>query len=71
MSEEKQSIFQKEITLGKVFPDKSKEGFYTEFGSLLESGIDIQRALQLLIEEQEKKKIMEAMIISHNDIWNF
>lgn len=57
MSEEKQSIFQKEITLGKVFPDKSKEGFYTEFGSLLESGIDIQRALQLLIEEQEKKNI--------------
>lgn len=61
MSEEKQNIFQREIALGKVFPDKSKEGFYNEFSSLLESGIDIQRALQLLIEEQQKKKVKAVL----------
>lgn len=61
MSEEKQNIFQREINLGKVFPDKSKEGFYNEFGSLLESGIDIQRALQLLIDEQQKKKVKAVL----------
>lgn len=51
------NIFQREIKFGKVFSDKSKENFYNEFGSLLESGIDIQRALSILIEEQDKKKL--------------
>ncbi|MFK7784161.1 MAG: hypothetical protein AB8B56_03535, partial [Crocinitomicaceae bacterium] len=58
---EKQSIFQREIKLGKAFPDKAKENFYTEFSSLLESGIDIQRALSILIEEQESKKVHEIL----------
>ncbi len=57
MSESKQNIFQREVNFGKVFSDKSKEGFYDEFRSLLESGIDIQRSLELLIEEQPKKKV--------------
>lgn len=58
---EKQSIFQREIKLGKAFPDKAKENFYTEFSSLLESGIDIQRALSILIEEQESKRINDIL----------
>lgn len=57
MKEEKTSFFQREITLGRAFTDKAKESFYNEFTSLLESGIDIQRALSILIEEQEKKRI--------------
>lgn len=57
MKEEKKSLFQRELTLGKVFTDKAKESFYNEFTSLLESGIDMQRALSILIEEQEKKRI--------------
>lgn len=55
------SFFQREIKLGKAFPDKLKEGFYTEFTSLLESGIDIQRALNLLVEEQENKKVLAIL----------
>lgn len=55
------SFLQKELSFGKVFPDKQKESFYTEFASLLESGIAIQRALSLLIEEQEKKKILGVL----------
>lgn len=61
MDKEKKNIFQYEIKLGKVFTDKDKESFYNEFHSLLDSGIDIQRALAILIEEQEKKKI-EAIL---------
>ncbi len=63
MSEEK-NIWQREISLGKTFPDKAKEEFYKEFSSLLDSGIDIQRTLSILIEEQSNKKtlaILEAI----------
>lgn len=59
--EETKNFFQKEIKLGKAFSDKDKEGFYNEFCSLLDSGVDIQRALSILIEEQPKKKI-EAIL---------
>jgi len=55
------SILQREIRLGKTFPDASKEGFYTEFHSLLESGIDLQRAFQLLVDEQENKRVKEVL----------
>jgi type IV pilus assembly protein PilC len=58
---EQQSILQREIRLGKVFPDKAKDGFYTEFHSLLDSGIDMQRALQLLVDEQENKRIRQVL----------
>lgn len=61
MSEAPKNILQREIRLGKVFPDKAKENFYNEFTSLLESGVDIQRALSILIEEQEKKKLAAIM----------
>ena len=67
MTDKKQNIFQREIKFGKVFPDKAKESFYNEFSTLLESGIDIQRALSILIEEQEKKNlivVLEEMLAS-------
>lgn len=60
MSEGK-NIWQKEISLGKAFPDKTKEEFYKEFSSLLDSGIDIQRSLSILIEEQQKKKVVAIL----------
>ncbi|MCE3297041.1 MAG: hypothetical protein K0R65_2755 [Crocinitomicaceae bacterium] len=55
--EQKPGLFQRELTIGKAFTDKAKESFYNEFTSLLESGVDMQRALSILIEEQEKKRI--------------
>lgn len=56
MSEPK-NILQKELAFGKTFNDKSKEEFYKEFSSLLSNGIDIQRTLAILIEEQSKAKV--------------
>ncbi len=52
MKEPNKNIFQRELKFGKAFPDKAKESFYNEFSTLLDSGVDIQRALSILIEEQ-------------------
>lgn len=60
MSEQK-NIWQREISIGKAFPDKAREEFYKEFGTLLDSGIDIQRTLSILIEEQGNKKILAIL----------
>lgn len=64
---EQKSFFQKEIVLTKTFPDKAKEEFYKEFSSLLSSGIDIQRTLSILIEEQSKEKLVIVLegILEH------
>ena len=58
MSKGKQNFFQKDISFKKTFSDKTKEEFYGEFGSLLGNGIDIQRALTILIEEQTNQKVI-------------
>lgn len=50
----------KDIHIGKVLNDKTKEHFYSEFSALLEAGMDIQRALELLIDEQDKKRKKEV-----------
>lgn len=51
------NVLNKEITLfGNIVPDKIKEGFYAELGTLLEAGVDIKTALEIISEEQEKKK---------------
>ncbi len=55
---EKKNIWQTEVSFGKKFSDKAKEEFYKEFSNLLESGIDIQRTLTILIEEQTNKKVL-------------
>lgn len=54
--QEQKGLFQREIELGKPFGDKVKEQFYNEFCSLIESGIDMRRSIQLIIDEQEKKR---------------
>ena len=68
MSEEKQNIFQREIKFGKAFSDKAKESFYNELGSLLESGIDIQRSLNLLTEEQTNKRVKAILTELESDL---
>lgn len=68
MSEEKVNILQREISLKKPFSDKAKEDFYKEFSSLLRSGIDIQRTLSILIEEQEAKKVKKILEQIQSDL---
>jgi len=47
----------KDIRLfGGALPDKVREGFYLELSTLLEAGVDIRSALELIMNEQPKKK---------------
>lgn len=48
-----------DVSLGKVLNDKAKEHFYNEFSSLMDAGLDIQRSLEIIIDEQDKKKRKE------------
>ena len=64
----KTSFLKKEIVLGKPLNDKFKEHFYGEFATLIESGIDMRRALQLIIDEQEKKNIRGHIESLLNDL---
>src|SRR5687767_13320513 len=52
------AFLNKDISLGgNKLPDRIKENFYLELGSLLEAGVDIRTALELSRDEQKKKKI--------------
>jgi type IV pilus assembly protein PilC len=57
----KTGFFQKEIEFGKAFTYKLKEQFYNEFAALIESGIDMRRSVQLIIDEQEKKRVKSIL----------
>lgn len=57
----KNQLFNKTDFFGTSFSDKSKEAFYTEFHSLIQSGVDIQKCLQLLHDEEEKPKQKEII----------
>ncbi|MCF3107863.1 type II secretion system F family protein [Niabella sp. CC-SYL272] len=51
-----EGLLTREFTLfGKPFSDKIKESFYLELGSLMDAGLDIRTALQLIRDEQTKK----------------
>jgi type IV pilus assembly protein PilC len=52
----------KDISFGSGMPDKIRENFYLELNSLLGAGIDIRSAMELIAENQTKKK--------HKEIFN-
>ncbi len=64
------NLLKKEIVfLGKTFPNKKKEAFYTELSVLLSAGITLKNSLHLIETEQKKefdknliKKIKESII---------
>ena len=51
-----QSILNMEISFKPSFGEKKKERFYADLNVLLNSGIDLKSALEIIIEEQEKPK---------------
>ncbi len=68
MAEKRANILNRELSFNKRFSDKLKEAFYKEFHSLLNSGVDMQRTLDLLIEEQDKKFVKEIIEGLHENI---
>lgn len=65
---EKKGILQQEINFGSPFPDKLKFAFYADLASLLESGIDIQRSIGILIEEQQNRRVKAILELNLNDL---
>ncbi len=65
MANNQKNILQREISLRPAFSDKAKETFYNEFTNLMESGVDVQRIMTLLIEEesnQKTKSVLESVL---------
>src|SRR5690554_2074520 len=58
----------KDISLFKRFSDKQKEDFYREFSTLINSGIDFNQALKILIEQQKSKHIKAVLIKINEDV---
>ncbi|HEY4208136.1 MAG TPA: type II secretion system F family protein, partial [Puia sp.] len=60
------AFLQKDIhIMGSALPDKIKESFYLELSTLLSAGMDIRASLELIRDEQPKKKhgqIFDAML---------
>ncbi|WP_405567958.1 type II secretion system F family protein [Polaribacter sp. Asnod6-C07] len=58
-------ILKKEIAFGNSFPNKKKEGFYTELYVLLNTGLTLKDALVLIAEEQKKdndKRLINGIV---------
>ena len=68
---EKTDVWQKlnaDLTFGKALNDKAKQHFYVEFYSLLDAGMDIQRSMDIIIEEQDKKKKKDIFTAIQKDL---
>lgn len=50
------SWFTRDITVFSTFGDKQKEAFYHEFGTLLQAGVDLKAALDIIIDQQRNEK---------------
>lgn len=64
------SILKKEISFGNAFSNKKKEAFYTELNVLLDAGLTLKDALELVAEEQKKGKDQELFKAIIKDIVN-
>jgi type IV pilus assembly protein PilC len=50
------------------FSNKEKEAFYREFAVLIKSGVDFNRSLQLLAEQQKSEKIRKILTTINTDV---
>ena len=65
------NFLNKDITFFKQkLGNKKKEGFYSELGVLLASGIDIKTALEIIMEEQKSISTKEVFSAIYNNILN-
>lgn len=55
------SSLSKDISFSNPFPDRKKEQFYTELHVMLQAGMTLKDALDLLVEEEEKAKTREIL----------
>lgn len=58
----------KNLPVFNRFSDKQKEDFYREFSTLINSGIDFNQALKILIAQQKSKLIKSVLIKINEDV---
>lgn len=57
-------FLRRDISFGKAFPDKKKQWLFGELGLLLNAGVDIKNALDMIVEEQSRDKKMAPLFHS-------
>lgn len=62
------NILSQDISFKKSFGDKKKERFYSDLQVLLNSGIDLKSALEIIIEEQEKLAEKQFYEVIHSKV---
>ncbi|MCG8577754.1 MAG: type II secretion system F family protein [Flavobacteriales bacterium] len=68
-AEQKVGLLQRDIQLfGGGFGDKKKESFFSDLRTLLLAGVDLKSSLEIIIEEQPKKKEKELFLGIYEDI---
>lgn len=61
LKKKEKELFKGEISFGNGFSDKDKTEFYKELSVLLRSGVDFRQALEILKNQQKKKKHKELI----------
>lgn len=62
-------LLTKDISItGNVFSDKERESFYMEMNMLLNAGVDMRKAFDLIISEKKSRKIKQALESVKNDV---
>ncbi|MCT4647110.1 MAG: type II secretion system F family protein [Carboxylicivirga sp.] len=67
-SQDKTPAFKYFFKKKQKFDDKVKEVFYMELGSMLEAGMDLKTAFDLVIEQQSKDKERKIFVELRNDV---
>ena len=62
------NFWNRDLSFSSGFGDKKKERFYSDLQVLLNSGIDLKSAFEIIIEEQEKPKEIAFFTNIYNDI---
>lgn len=62
------SFLSRDISLFSAFGDKQKESFYHGISTLLEAGVDMKAAFELIIDQQKKKQHKELLHAIKQDI---
>ncbi|MCB0761749.1 MAG: type II secretion system F family protein [Flavobacteriales bacterium] len=56
-------LLEKDLTIGKVWNDKAKYGYYTTLYTLLKAGLDVYTSLTIVAEETSAKKVKEQIVL--------
>lgn len=68
IKEDKPNFLNRELSFSAGFGDKKKERFYSDLQVLLNAGIDLKSAFEIIIEEQDKERDITFYSQIYNDV---